>query len=385
MPLARRVAFALPLVVSLAASGVAFAHPGRGDDQGKGHDRDHGHEAASGVQTLRTTDDAGTCAATPRATVTPTGAACPTFKLDWAAPAGKPRGLVVVFHGHGHNGEQYPAQLRDIADKQGVVAVAMETNELAVGKPSYRGPFESVDEEARDAAAAIAWARDTFKTKQTYLFGVSMGGSGLAYFIDAATRPAAGDTDATWVQSFHTLPLAGLVDVEGISNLSETWAEASGFDKVSQAEIEAETGGTPQTATAAYRARSLALLPTAEWQKTGLPVVAVVHDVDDGLVPSNQTHEARAAVAAAGITLQTYDVVFKSDCGQGDQTNGSAVILGQVPGFPTSTVEGELCLAGHANENNPNTPVMQAAVEALAQQTAGNTKASAIVWNPKHP
>ena len=385
MSLARRAAFALPLVVSLAASGAAFAHPGRGHDGDSDHGRDRGPKAASGVATLRTTDDAGTCAADPRATSSPTGAACPTFKLDWATPAAKPRGLVVVFHGHGHNGEQYTAQLRDFADKQGVVAVAMETTELAVGKPSYRGPFESVDEEARDAAVAIGWARERFHTKQTYLFGVSMGGSGLAYFLDAATRSAAGDKDATWVQSFHTLPLAGLVDVEGIANLAETWAEASGFDKVSQAEIEAETGGTPQTARAAYQSRSLALLPASAWQKSGLPVVSIVHDVDDGLVPYNQTHEARAAVAAAGITLQTYDVVFKSDCAQGDQTNGSAVITGQIPGFPTSTTEGELCLAGHANENNPNTPVMRAAAEALAQLTAGNTKSSTIVWNPTHP
>ena len=377
MRTSRRLVLALPLALSLSASGAAFAHAG--------HEHGPKNKSRSGVVTLRTTDDAGTCAATPRAAVTPTGAPCPTFQLHYAAPKAKPRGLVVVFHGHGHNGEQYPAQLAEMAEDLGVVAVAMQTAELAPSAPSYRGPFDSVDEEARDAAVAIAWARAKFGTQKTYLFGVSMGGSGLAYFLDAATRSAAGDRDATWVQSFRPLPLAGLIDVEGIANLAETWAEATGFDKVSAAEIEAETGGTPQTASAAYRSRSLALLPTAAWQKSGLPVVAVVHDVDDGLVPYNQTFEARAAVAAAGITLQTYDVVFKAACDEGNQTTGSATITKQIPGFPTGTTEVALCLAGHANENDPSTPVMKAAAQALAAIVGGSTGPSAVVVNPTHP
>jgi hypothetical protein len=363
------------VALALAVPGLASAHEGGG----------HGAKVRSGVVTLRTTDDAGTCANAPTAKrvgkVT-----CPTFPLYYATPKGKPSGLVVIFHGHGHNGEQYTDQLIDLAADQGLVAVAMATKELRAGQPSYRGPFDSVDEEARGAAAAIAWSRRTFHTTKTYLLGVSMGGSGLAYFIDAATRTAGpGDHDAAWVQGFHPLPLAGLVDVEGISNLSETWLEAGGFDKVAQAEIEKETGGTPQTATAAYQARSLALLPPAEWKATGLPVVAVVHDVDDGLVPYNQTFEARAAVLAAGISLQTIDVVFKDSCDQGNQTTGTATITGVIPGFPTSTTEGALCLAGHANENDPTTPVMKAAVEALAVMVGGNTAPSASVFNPTHP
>jgi hypothetical protein len=375
----RQVLVTVPLALLVAAGGAA--HAARGGIPGKPAKP----QAHSGVVTLRTTDDAGTCASTPRAATTPSGAACPTFPLYWASPQGAPKGLVVVFHGHGHNGEQYPAQLAAMAKDLHVVAVAMGTQELAANMPSYRGPFDSVDEEARDAAAAIGWARAKFHTTKTYLFGVSMGGSGLAYFIDAATRSTAGDADAAWVQSFRTLPLAGLVDVEGISNLSETWLEASGFDKVAAAEIEKETGGTPSTATAAYQSRSLALLPPAEWKATGLPVVAVVHDVDDGLVPYNQTFEARAAVVAAGITLQSYDVVFKDSCNQGNQTTGTATITGQIPGFPTSEVEGTHCLAGHANENDATTPVMKAAVQALGVMVGGNISTAATVTNTAHP
>jgi hypothetical protein len=345
-----------------------------------------GSSMTAGVVQLRTTDDAGTCADTPRATRLPHGGACPTFTLYYAAPSSTPRGLVVVFHGHGHNGEQYQSQLAQIAQQDNVVAVAPKTPELATSAPNYRGPFQVVDDEARDAAAAIGWARSRYHTgTNTYLLGVSMGGSGLAYFVDAATRSATADTDAQWVQSFHPLPLAGLVDAEGIANLGETWLEASGFDKVSAAEIEAEDGGTPTTAPAAYQARSLGLLPTSEWQATGLSTVAVIHDVDDGLVPYNQTFEARAAVAAAGIPLRTYDVVFKDYCGQGDQTTGTATLSGAVPGFPTAETESTLCLAGHANENDPETPIMEAAVTALHALVTGTSSAVPTVVNPSPP
>jgi hypothetical protein len=294
--------------------------------------------------------------------------------------------MVVVFHGHGHNGEQYLPQLAQIARQDNVIAVAPRTPELPSPAPNYRGPFQVVDDEARDAAAAIGWARSRYHTgTHTYLLGVSMGGSGLAYFLDAATRAARGDADARWVQSFHPLPLAGLVDAEGIANLAETWLEASGFDKVSAAEIEAEDGGTPTTAPGAYRARSLGLLPTSEWQATGLRAVAVVHDVDDGLVPYNQTFEARAAVAAAGIPLRTYDVAFKDYCSQGNQTTGTATLSGAVPGFPTGETESTLCLAGHANENDPETPVMQAAVTALHALVTGTSSAVPTAVNPTPP
>ena len=356
-----RAALAVALVVPAVAASVAAAAP----------------PVTSGTVTLRTTDDAGTCAGAPTAAKV-RGKACPTFRLTYAAAA-RPKALVVVFHGHGHNGAEYAAQLADTAKRYGVVAVAMSTTQLKAGLPSYKGPFDSVDEEGRDAASAIAWARAKYRTgNRTYLFGTSMGGSGLAYFLDAATRPAAGDADATWVQRTHPLPLAGMVDAEGIGNLAETWLEATGFDKASAAEIEQETGGTPVTARDAYRARSLALLTPTQLKATGLPVVAVVHDLDDGLVPYNQTLEARAAFLAAQITLRTYDVVFKDGCTQGHQTTLTSNV--PVPGL-----EDRLCLAGHASENDSTTPLMRTAFAALGELLGGARQSSASVVNPGPP
>ena len=357
-----RAVLALAVVVPALAVSVAGAATPR---------------VTSGSVVLRTTDDAGACATAPTARSV-RGKACPTFRLYYAAPA-RPKGLVVVFHGHGHNGSQYVSQLRDTAARYGVVAVAMHTAQLAPSKPAFRGPFDSVDEEARDAASAIAWARAKYRTgNRTYLFGTSMGGSGLAYFLDAATRDAAGDADATWVQRVRPLPLAGLVDAEGISSLSETWLEATGFDAVSAAEIELETGGTPVTAPDAYRARSLALLSPTQLMATGLPVAAIIHDVDDGLVPYNQTLEARAAFLAGGIAVRSYDVVFKDSCTQGNQTTLSSNV--PVPG-----AEEQLCLAGHANENDSTTPLMRTAFRALGEIIHGATSPGAVLVNTAHP
>lgn len=358
-----RAALALVLAVPAVAASVASATA---------------PSVTSGSVTLRTTDDKGTCASAPTAAKL-SGRACPTFRLYYAAPrTQRPKGVVVVFHGHGHNGDQYAGQLADLAKRYGVLAVAMRTEQLAAGKPAYRGPFDSVDEEARDAASAIAWARARYRTgNRTYLFGTSMGGSGLAYFLDAATRPAQGDADATWVQRVRPFPLAGLVDAEGISNLAETWAEATAADPTSAGEIELETGGTPATAPDAYRARSLALLTPAQLTATGLPVVAIVHDLDDGLVPYNQTHEARAAFTAAGVATRTYDVVFKDSCAQGDQTT--------LTSYAPLPLDGSLCLAGHANENNSSTPVMRTAFAALGEILSGATGPDATVVNPVRP
>lgn len=338
-------------------------------------------DVRSGTTTLRTTNDAGTCAGQPTA-VRVHGKACPTFPLHWAAPHnGHVRDLVVVLHGHGHNGEQYDAQLADLARRDGVVAVAPQTDELAPGQPSRRGPFDAVDEEGRDAAAAISWARSRFRTRRTYVFATSMGGSGLAYFLDAATRPTAGDVDATWVQRSRPLPLAGVVDVEGIASLSETWAEATGADPTSAAEIEAEAGGTPATAPDAYRARSTALLTPAQWRATGLPAAAVVHDLDDGLVPYDQTLEVRASMLAGGVPVQSYDVVFKDACTQGSQTTATSYTA--LAGGPSS--DPTLCLAGHANENAPATPNMRVGVQALERLLRGDTSTDERVINPTHP
>ncbi len=313
----------------------------------------------SGTTTLATIDDAGQ----------PT-----TFTLDYATPA-TPKSLVVIFHGHGHNGDEYQAagELTTAAGRDNALVVAPETS--VVDAPNGKGTFDTVDEEARDAAAAIAWARATYHTQSTYLMCVSMGCTGMAYFLDSLSRT--GDADSTFIKSQHVGRITGVLVAEGLSNLVETYAEATAADPTSAAEIEQETGGKPGAAhNAGYRTRSLALLKTAHLSRLLIQQAAIIHDVDDGLVPANQAVETRAAFAAAQIAFHGYTVVRNTStgCSTDHQTTGTSYVgkyVEQYTGDSTvkNTLDPTLCLAGHATETSPNTPVMSTAFNVLYVMT----------------
>jgi hypothetical protein len=211
----------------------------------------------------------------------------------------------------------------------------------------------------------------------------------MAYFLDAATRPAAGDRDATWVQRWHVGQIDGVLVSEGLSNLVETWAEAKAADQVSQAEIEQESGGTPVTAPAGYQSRSLALLPADRFSKLGIPMAAVVHDVDDGLVPANQAAEARARLSSAGVPVHGYTVISNrsTGCSSTNQTTGTSYVGTNADKYTGTTIVGDnldptLCLAGHATETNPATPVMRASFDVLYQLTNGGVGAGESTVDP---
>lgn len=329
----------------------------------------------SGITTLGTIDDAGQ----------PT-----TFPLYWSSTA-SPASLVVVFHGHGHDAADWDAagELSDTAARDNAVVVAPQTT--VTSAPNGQGTFDTVDEEARDAAAAIAWARATYHPAHTYLLCVSMGCTGLAYFIDALARPSTGDADATFVQAQGVGRITGLLISEGLSNLVETWAEASAADPVSRAEIEQETGGTPSNAKGGYRSRSFALLKSGRISRLLIQEAAVVHDVDDGLVPANQAAETRAALAAAEVAFHGYTVVRNgtAKCDTSHQTTGTSYVgayAEQYTGSPvvSDNLDKTVCLAGHASENSPDTPVMHTTFNVLHDMTTtgigpGETPVSILV------
>jgi hypothetical protein len=327
----------------------------------------------SGVTALNTIDDA---------------AQATTFPLYWASTA-HPTSLVVVFHGHGHDADEWQAagELTAAAARDNAVVVAPQTTVTSAA--NGKGTFDTVDEEARDAAAAISWARATYHPASVQLMCVSMGCTGLAYFIDSLGRT--GDADATFIRAQHVGRINGVLVVEGLSNLVETWAEANAADPVSQKEIEQETGGTPQTVPGAYRKRSLALLASGRLSQLHLAQAALVHDVDDGLVPVNQVVETRTAFAAAKVGYHGYTVVRDSTthCTDTHQTTGTSYVGKYVETYTGNPavrkhLDPTLCLAGHASETDPNTPVMHAAWDVLHTMTmsgvgTGETPVSVIV------
>jgi hypothetical protein len=89
-------------------------------------------------------------------------------------------------------------------------------------------------------------------------------------------------------------------------------------------------------------------------------------------VPFNQAVETRAEFVAAGTPYHGYTVVGnqRTGCSSTNETTLTAEIGNEIPGVGT-TLEPTLCLAGHATETNPNTPVMHAAFTVLHWMTVG--------------
>jgi hypothetical protein len=365
MPLrvAASIAAAATLVTAGAAAAVQSAAPKP--------------SVKSGVATLPTIDDAGKRT---------------TFPLHWAAPSRGAKALIVVLHGHGHNGDEWQAELNTMARDNQAVAVAPRTFEVP-GK-NGKGVFDVVDEEARDAASAIAWARKSYGSLPTYLLCVSMGCTGLAYFIDTVAGADATSADAKWVRGNKPLPIAGIVVSEGLSNLVETWAEAGAADATSQAEIEVEARtsagkATPKDNSAAYRSRSLALLSPTTLSAFGVKTAAVVHDVDDGLVPFNQAIESRAALRSARIPTHGYTVVGnRPGCSTTNETTGTSYVGGYVETYTgrsevKDNLDPTLCLSGHADETHPETTVMAVTLDVLHRMLTGGVGTGESTLQPR--
>jgi len=256
--------------------------------------------------------------------------------LGWLAlpDQAHPGMLVVVCHGHGQPASVHQERLRRLADA-GAVAVAMD----------YRGPLAfNVKNGSEDTIAATEALLARFPSvHRVFLLGISMGGevSGMAL----AARP---DLFDFWV------------DVEGLSNLFETWAEATAAGSLAgeasaAREIEDETGGKPWEVPEAYVARSPALLAP---MMTGLKGAVVVHAVADGKVPFDQGREMATALGAQGVPRDVYTVL------RGDPQDTGTTLFG-VFGVPNP-----LGFAGHGGEQDLDHIVIRTGDEALAAMMA---------------
>lgn len=236
-----------------------------------------------------------------------------------------PTQLVVYAHGYGNHVDNWTTHLLDAADR-GAVAVAMD----------YGTTFQ-LQEGADETVAATLDLLAAYPTlTEVFLLGISMGGavSGMAL----AQAPAG--TYDYWV------------DVEGVSTLTETWAEAEGVGHPAAAEIETECGGTPFDAPVAYVHRSPAF-HAAEMKFNGLRAAVVVHGVNDGLVPYDQGRQMAAAVAGAAIPVDVYNVL------RGDPDELGTTGTGAL-GLPNP-----LNLAGHGWEGSSTHIVIATGFEAL--------------------
>ncbi|MDQ1402196.1 MAG: hypothetical protein QOG03_512 [Actinomycetota bacterium] len=244
----------------------------------------------------------------------------------YALPADPaPTQLVVLFHGHGNDSCGWRKHLQDIAAK-GAVAVAMDyTGQRDTPSENY-GWF--VREGAADSIAAAQHFIAAYPSiTKVIAVGISMGGnsSGLAVASPDAVR-----ADGTPLFDYW-------VDIEGVNNLIEEYLIARGVapvnagGAVAQAEIEEENGGSLETAPAAY-AEITNVRRAADMK--GLKGVVLVHGVDDGLVPTNQSREMNEALTAVGVPTHQYTVVLRGGAEAG-------TTLTAIPGGPLFSAAGQ--------------------------------------------
>jgi hypothetical protein len=242
----------------------------------------------------------------------------------YALPASRPIGLAVFGHGYRNTSASWVAHLTDAAH-HGLIAVAVDYRGLGPAPGYYGWPARAG---AEDLVTSGQYFQSQCHINKVVLLGVSMGGdmSGLA----VAARAKRADHRPLWDY---------WIDTEGVTNWIETYSEALAAGKIGNAyadgarqDIENEAGGTPAAAPQAYADRDV-LLRIPDIAASGVKGVIVIHSVEDGLVPYDQSRETATALRGAQVPTDVYSVLRRtsdrdpghnqttwlSDAGFGDQ------------------------------------------------------------------
>lgn len=257
----------------------------------------------------------------------------------YALPDRRPDTLVVFAHGYGNRSTSWIPHLESAARDHGVVAVAMDYRGLGPA-PDNRG--WPVAAGAEDLITAANYFLNRCRSIQNVaILGISMGGNASGLAVAAgAKRP---DSDRPLFDFW--------VDVEGAVNMTETYVEARSFGNASTFahnvadDIEQETAGTPVTATSQYQERTV-VARVADVATSGIMGIVLVHGVEDGTVPNNQSRELADSARALGLPYSLYTVLFNQT---GDR---NTTILRDIA--PVADP-----LAGHGWEGDPTHPVIK--------------------------
>jgi hypothetical protein len=271
---------------------------------------------------------------------------------EYVVPAGRPKGLVVFSHGHGHSILSWTWILQHVAS-EGYIAVAMEypgTKFDDPAVPDYANqtgsPTDTQDHEigwqVREGSAQAIAAVQQFESACHHLntiidYGVSMGGNTSGLMAEARAQRSDGS------------PLFNLwFNIEGVTNLTEEYLGAralatSGNSTAVTAvgEIEHEAGGPIEQNPSAYIALTV-VAHAGEVHASGIQGVVMVHALDDGLVPTDQTQQMALALTQAGVPVDVTLVGTRkpgSDC---NDTTLDGYVLGPC----------KLPLAGHGFEGS---------------------------------
>ena len=274
----------------------------------------------------------------------------------YALPSETPTNLVVFDHGYGKSATAFwDGHLRDAA-AHGAIAVAADYTGIGPA-PDFRG--WNVSAGAKDSIDAAKYFLGACSSiKQVVILGVSMGGntSGLAV-ASGATRADGSPLFDYWI------------DIEGATNVTETYLEARNVapanDYADRAyhDIEAEMGGPIEDVPDRYAEESV-VTRGADIKASGLKGAVLVHGVDDGLVPYNQSREMAGVLRGQSIPVEFYTVGGRGKGESGTTLTGT--VAGQVkPDYQSP-------FAGHGAEESKTQLVINTGFERLWDLLKGN-------------
>ena len=266
----------------------------------------------------------------------------------YALPAKKPTGIVTYFHGYGHNAEDWREHLSQTAQRDGVIAIAL--NYVADEGTTRRGWWVS-EGAAASIAATQQFAAACKSATSIVAYGISMGGnaSGLA----AASHATRADG--------HTPLFDYWWDIEGATNVIETYAGAralaatgNAFAVGAQQDIEAEMGGPIEAQPQAYVDHAV-VTHAEDIKASGIKGVVMVHGVGDGLVPHDQSREMQVRLRQVGIPVEFFSAVT-----HGPNSEAGTTLDGYLP------VPHDSPFAGHGSETSNTQLVIKTGFDRLA-------------------
>ena len=281
----------------------------------------------------------------------------------YAAPDDQPDALVVMMHGYGHTSESWIPHVTREAGEHQAVTVAIDyrgdarTHDPA-GLDSSRGwNVTAGAEDAIDVTRAFLETCPTIETVVVY--GISMGGnsSGLAVASGATRADGATPLFDVWFN------IEGATDVVETYLGARTLAPVNQFAAHAQEDIESEMGGPiEETGPEPYLQRSV-LYRSEEVAASGIGRIIMVHAVDDGLVPYNQSREFAERLRQLGIPVELHTVTTRRDGESG--TTATGYVLG--------AAGQDFFTAGHASEASETHVVNRIAFRRLSEVLDGDT------------
>ncbi len=251
-----------------------------------------------------------------------------------ARPSGAPKAIVVFLHGYTHEAVSWTEHMKAAAD-HGALAITPDYQE---GTPNRGWHVSAGAEDAiKLANYFLGHCKDTIKS--VIIFGVSMGGnsSGLA----VASKPVRASGAPLFDYWFN---------IEGVSNVTETYLEASAvaavgneFAGFARDDIEAEMGGTLLEAPNEYLHRTI-VTRGEDIKASGVKGVVLVHGVDDGLVPYNQSREMVTALRLNGVPAEMTTVLRRGSGESGTTLTGNVITDSPFAGHGTESSTTQLVL-----------------------------------------